>query len=161
VRSYAKHRRRFGMVGGTHRSVQKALAAGRVAKAVTKDGRGRVVINFAVADREWASNTMATKSRNCGMPTLPPLDHVASPVPELESRRTDEFSVAIHRGRVFLTVLGDEEHEVHTYLPLSPVTAYTLGMALLDAAKHADQSPEYSHFEQAQAELDAEGPAAS
>lgn len=52
VRAYARHR------GVTHRAVQKAIAAGRITKG--PDG----LLNPKTVDRQWASNTDETKSRN-------------------------------------------------------------------------------------------------
>lgn len=53
-RAYAARR------GVSHKAVQKAIAAGRLAGAVRADGK----IDPAAADRAWAANTDVTKSRN-------------------------------------------------------------------------------------------------
>lgn len=53
-RGYARRR------GVTHKAVQKAIAAGRLAGAVRADGK----VDAAAADRAWAENTDVTKSRN-------------------------------------------------------------------------------------------------
>ena len=53
-RAYARHR------GVSHKSVQKAVASGRLAGAVRADGK----IDPVAADRAWAANTDVTKPRN-------------------------------------------------------------------------------------------------
>lgn len=52
IRAYARHR------GVTHRAVQKAIIAGRITRS--PDG----LLNPTAVDRQWASNTDETKSRN-------------------------------------------------------------------------------------------------
>jgi hypothetical protein len=58
-RAYARHRADLGMSGTTHRAVQKAIEDGRIAAALVRDVRGKVLgINPEIADREWASQTL-------------------------------------------------------------------------------------------------------
>jgi hypothetical protein len=51
LRGYAAHRRRAGLVGGTHGAVQKAIASGRI--SIGPDGQ----IDPVMADRQWFENT--------------------------------------------------------------------------------------------------------
>lgn len=60
-RAYARHRAELGMSGTTHRAVHKAIEDGRLSKSLVRDAEGKVVgINPAIADREWASNTVGS-----------------------------------------------------------------------------------------------------
>jgi hypothetical protein len=56
--AYAKNRKERGLVGGTLRAVQKAIASGRITKG--SDGR----IDFDRADRDWEANLNHRKRRS-------------------------------------------------------------------------------------------------
>jgi hypothetical protein len=54
LRAYARHRKESGLAGGTLAAVQQAIKAGRLRKALTKDGKIR---DATAADAEWAATT--------------------------------------------------------------------------------------------------------
>ena len=57
-RAYARHRADRGLVGTTHRAVQKAIEDGRISAALVRDGSGKVLgIDPDRADRLWAEQT--------------------------------------------------------------------------------------------------------
>jgi hypothetical protein len=53
IRAYAKHRAERGLVGTSHRGVQKAIQRGRI--SLTPEG----LIDTDVADTQWADSTRA------------------------------------------------------------------------------------------------------
>lgn len=57
-RAYARHRAQLGLVGTTHRAVQKAIEDGRISAALVRDGSGKVLgIDPGKADRLWSEQT--------------------------------------------------------------------------------------------------------
>lgn len=57
-RGYARHRAERGLVGTTHRAVQKAIEDGRIAAALVRDAAGKVAgIDPDKADRLWSDQT--------------------------------------------------------------------------------------------------------
>lgn len=57
-RAYSRHRAERGLVGTTHRAVQKAIEDGRIAAALVHDASGKVLgIDPAIADRLWSEQT--------------------------------------------------------------------------------------------------------
>jgi hypothetical protein len=55
-RQYAEHRKARGLPGGTQAAVNKAVSAGRIAKVIDAASK-RLMIDPAIADAQWASNT--------------------------------------------------------------------------------------------------------
>jgi hypothetical protein len=60
LRAYARHRKAAGLPGHTHRAVQQAIDSGRLTDAA-REIDGELVIDFAVADREWEARTDPTR----------------------------------------------------------------------------------------------------
>lgn len=87
-REYAKHR------GVSHVSVQRAIKKGRLVHSV-RDG---VIIDPALADREWAANTDYTKAPASVIDGLAPRSEgagaAAAGIPELEGGTVGEASAA-------------------------------------------------------------------
>lgn len=97
--AYAKHR------GCSHAAVAKAIKAGRLARCLHRDDKGRVRIDAAVADKEWAANTNEMKRTNGSAKESESLVHTSvttteslpvgshSPAPSAESRTAGDGRV--------------------------------------------------------------------
>lgn len=57
IRAYARER------GVNHSAVQKAIRLGRLRRSLSKDAKGRVQIDPAIADEEWRENTDRAQQR--------------------------------------------------------------------------------------------------
>lgn len=81
LRAYAGHRKGRGLPGGTLKSVQRAIAGGRLVDSlVTVDGVKRIA-DPDQADREWAANTDLSRAPASAFPTethLEPQPHGGS-----------------------------------------------------------------------------------
>lgn len=94
--AYAKHR------GCSHAAVAKAIKAGRLARCLHRDEKGRVRIDPRVADAEWAANTnelMWTKGpakESCADTSVSPLESLPGEShPLRESSATGESSATL------------------------------------------------------------------
>jgi phage terminase Nu1 subunit (DNA packaging protein) len=63
LRAYARRRKAHGLPGGSHQSVARAIAQGRLRASVGVGPDGQPgITDFALADQEWAENTDLTKA---------------------------------------------------------------------------------------------------
>lgn len=64
MRAYARHRADAKLSGGSHPAVRKAIATGRLNRALVFDGgRATPLIDVAIADQEWKDATDPMQSR--------------------------------------------------------------------------------------------------
>ena len=63
LRAYGAHREAAGLPGHTHGAVQRAIRSGRLTGASVREVDGRVEIDFAAADVEWAARTDPTRQQ--------------------------------------------------------------------------------------------------
>ena len=78
LRAYARHRKAKGLAGGTLNAVQVAIDSGRLAKALTRDGK---IASAAAADAEWGQTTRVDRIPITG-PTA-----AGTPPPDLQESR--------------------------------------------------------------------------
>jgi hypothetical protein len=90
LRAYAKHRKEAGLPGSTLRAIQVARDAGRLAGALTRDGKIR---SAKVADAAWAASTHAERAPRTGRTAPPP---ESAPTEELPP---DVWPIAVSRAR--------------------------------------------------------------
>jgi len=74
IRAYARRR------GVNHSAVQKAIRAGRLQRAISRDEKGRVHIDAAIADEEWVQNTDRALQRGAQQTDGPELAELPSPL---------------------------------------------------------------------------------
>jgi hypothetical protein len=64
MRAYARHRADVHLPGASHPAVRKAIATGRLSRALVFDGnRATPLIDVAIADQEWRESTDPMQSR--------------------------------------------------------------------------------------------------
>lgn len=83
-RAYAAHRKANGLAGGTPSAVRAAIAAGRLARSVGKDGQ---ILDAARADAEWAATTHADRVPLTSPTANGAATHAPSPLQEHRARR--------------------------------------------------------------------------
>jgi len=96
LRAYARSRRERGLPGGTHAAVRKAIAAGRLERAVVVR-EGKPSIEPELADAEWERRTDATMSRGpeqSGDPTAGRPGGSLDDAPAFEARASSDSGVA-------------------------------------------------------------------
>jgi hypothetical protein len=97
-RAYARHRAELGLPGSTLKSVQKAIAAGRITVAADDQ------LDSDVADREWAANSSEghrrTPGRKAAEKAPPPVGRppLAAPPPVAADRPRLEAPPALPPG---------------------------------------------------------------
>jgi hypothetical protein len=67
MRAYARHRKELGLPGQSHGAVRKAIERETLVGSVSYDGRGRAMIDFELADEEWANRTDPAQVREPGV----------------------------------------------------------------------------------------------
>lgn len=82
LRAYARHRKERSLPGGTLGAVQAARDDGRLAPALTADGK---ITSAEAADAAWAAATHADMVPGSG-PTAPAAAHGPSPLAEHRAR---------------------------------------------------------------------------
>lgn len=96
MRAYAATRKARGLSGGTHRSVAKAIAAGRLERSVVfRDGRQW--IDAELADEEWDNRTDPTLARtpeHSGDPTAGRPGGSLEDAPRDDARASSDPAVA-------------------------------------------------------------------
>jgi hypothetical protein len=113
VRAYARHR------GVGHASIQRAIARGRI--PITRRA-GRIVIDFAEADRAWEENRARLPPAS-----MEPLAAAASDV----SIPLGHFSCFRLNGQLALAVSEPGHEAAAVVLPLEDLTAIDIAIALL------------------------------
>jgi hypothetical protein len=118
LREYARQRAAAGRPGRSHVAVHKAIATGRLAKAVVRDGNGKVVgVRPEVADQEWESATDMSQQRETPAGGRPPAQQTffeAQRAPDPPAPGGQTSGVAFARARAvregFLARLAEIEY---------------------------------------------------